>query len=137
MTQKRGASRFWRSAFIPLVDVGVKSVAWCIMWGIAQGPDETTYWQAQQAKIPLNKAIADPTPVMTEGARRAGMEIFASIRMNDTHDAFGKPHGRLMYPLKVEHPEWLLGDESEQGDFEVAPQALMWSGLDYSVAGGA
>lgn len=130
---KAGREAFLAQRLFPLVDVGVKSVAWCIMWGIAQGPDETTYWQSQQARIPLNQAIADPTPVMTEGARRAGMEIFASIRMNDTHDAFGKPHGRLKYPLKVEHPEWLLGHESEQGDFEVAPQALMWSGLDYSV----
>ena len=130
---KAGREAFLAQRLYPLVDVGVKSVAWCIMWGIAQGPDETTYWQTQQAKTPLNDAITDPTPVMTEGARRAGMEIFASIRMNDTHDAFGKPHGRLLYPLKVEHPEWLLGDESEQGDFEVAPQALMWSGLDYSV----
>ena len=130
---KAGREAFLAQRLYPLVDVDVKSVAWCIMWGIAQGPDETTYRQAQQAKIPLNDAIADPTPVMTEGARRVGMEIFASIRMNDTHDAFGKPHGRLIYPLKVQHPEWLIGDESEQGDFEVAPEALMWSGLDYSV----
>ena len=130
---KAGREPFLEQRLYPLVDVGVNSVAWCIMWGIAQGPDETTYWQAQQEKVPLNEAIADPTPVMTEGARCAGMEILASIRMNDTHDAFGKPHGRLTYPLKVEHPEWLLGDESEQGDFEVAPRVLMWSGLDYSV----
>ena len=70
---------------------------------------------------------------MTEAARRLGMEVFASIRMNDTHDAFGKPHGRLDYPLKLEHPEWLLGDESRKGDFKTAPEALMWSGLDFEV----
>ena len=61
---------------------------------------------------------------MTDAARRLGMEILASIRMNDTHDAFGKPHGRLDYPLKLEHPEWLLGDESLRGDFVTAPEAL-------------
>ena len=50
------------------------------------------------------------------------MEIFASIRMNDTHDAFGKPHGRLDYPLKLEHPEWLLGDESSKGRLPRSPR---------------
>ena len=130
---KAGRDAFLKQRLYPLLDVDVRSVAWCIMWGIAQGKGQTAYWQTQQAKTPLNEAIADPTLVMTEGARRGGMEIFASIRMNDTHDAFGKPHGRLIYPLKVEHPEWLLGDESGQGDFEVAPEALMWSGLDYAV----
>ena len=130
---KAGHGPFLEQRLYPLADVDVKSVAWCIMWGIAQGKGQTAYWQTQQAKTPLNEAITDPTPVMTEAARRSGMEIFASIRMNDTHDAFGKPHGRLIYPLKVEHPEWLLGDESPKGDFEVAPEALMWSGLDYSV----
>ena len=91
------------------------------MWGIAVGKGQTSYWQTQQLGMPLNPAIADPTPVMTDAARRLGMEVFASIRMNDTHDAFGKPHGRLDYPLKLEHPEWLLGDESRRGDFHAAP----------------
>ncbi len=130
---KAGCDAFPEQRLYPLVDVDVKSVAWCIMWGIAVGKGQTTYWQTQQAKTPLNEAIADPTPVMTEAARRSGMEIFASIRMNDTHDAFGKPHGRLIYPLKVEHPEWLIGDDSQKDNFDVAPEALMWSGLDYAV----
>ncbi len=117
----------------PLAEVGVGSVAWCIMWGIAVGKGPPQYWETQQHDKPLNAAIPDPTPVMVEGARRARMEIFGSIRMNDTHDAFGKPHGRLAYPLKVAHPEWLLGDESQKGDFRSAPEALTWSGLDFEV----
>ena len=117
----------------PLAKIGVGSVAWCIMWGIAVGKGHPQYWETQQHGKPLNPAIPDPTPVMVDGARRARMEIFGSIRMNDTHDAFGKPHGRLTYPLKVAHPEWLLGDESQKGDFVSAPEALMWSGLDFAV----
>jgi len=128
-----GPESFLEQRLYPLDAVDVKSVAWCIMWGIAVGKGQTSYWQTQQLGIPLNSAIADPTPVMTEAARRLGMEVFASIRMNDTHDAFDKPHGRLDYPLKLEHPEWLLGDESRKGDFKAAPEALMWSGLDFEV----
>ena len=128
-----GPEPFLEQRLYPLDAVDVKSVAWCIMWGIAVGKGRTSYWQNQQLGTPLNPAIADPTPVMTEAARRLGMEVFASIRMNDTHDAFGKPHGRLDYPLKLEHPEWLLGDESRKGDFHTAPEALMWSGLDFEI----
>ena len=128
-----GPGPFLEQRLYPLDAVDVKSVAWCIMWGIAVGEGQTSYWQTQQLGMPLNPAIADPTPVMTGAARRLGMEVFASIRMNDTHDAFGKPHGRLDYPLKLEHPEWLLGDESRRGDFKAAPEALTWSGLDFEV----
>ena len=130
---RRGVKSFLEQRLDPLAGTGVKSVAWCIMWGIAVGKGQTTYWETQQTGRPLSSAMPDPTPVMVEAARRAGMEIFGSIRMNDTHDAFGKPHGRLVYPLKVEHPEWLLGDESQRGDFLKTPEALTWSGLDYAV----
>ncbi len=126
-----GPEPFLEQRLYPLDAADVKSVAWCIMWGIAVGKGQMSYWQTQQLGMPLNPAIADPTPVMTDASRRLGMEVFASIRMNDTHDAFGKPHGRLDYPLKLEYPEWLLGDESRGGDFMTAPEALMWSGLDY------
>ena len=128
-----GPEPFLEQRLYPLDAVDVKSVAWCIMWGIAVGAGQTSYWQTQQLGMPLSPANPDPTPVMTEAARRLGIEVFASIRMNDTHDAFGKPHGRLDYPLKLEHPEWLLGDESRRGDFHTAPEALMWSGLDFEV----
>ena len=128
-----GTGPFLGQRLTPLAGVGVGSVAWCIMWGIAVGKGQPQYWETQQHGKPLNAAITDPTPVMVDGARRARMEIFGSIRMNDTHDAFGKPHGRLTYPLKVAHPEWLLGDESQKGDYTSAPEALAWSGLDFAV----
>lgn len=128
-----GPGPFLDQRLTPLAEVGVGSVAWCIMWGIAVGKGQPQYWETQQHDKPLNAAVPDPTPVMVDGARRPQMEIVGSIRMNDTHDAFGKPHGRLTYPLKVAHPEWLLGDKSLKGDFASAPEALTWSGLDFAV----
>ena len=128
-----GPEPFLDQRLTPLAKVGVGSVAWCMMWGIAVGKGQTQYWETQRLGKPLNAAISDPTPVIASGARQAGMEVFGSIRMNDTHDAFGKPHGRLTYPLKVAHPEWLIGDESQMGDFSSAPEALTWSGLNFEV----
>ena len=61
---------------------------------------------------------------MTDAAREHGVEIFGSIRMNDTHDAVGQPHERLDYHLKLDHPEWLLGDEGMKDDIYTSATAL-------------
>ena len=130
---KRGTDPFLAQRFYPVLGRPVDSIAWCIMWGIAVGRGETTYWRAQQRGARLNDAIADPTPVMADAARSKGIEIFGSIRMNDTHDAFGKPHRRLDYHLKLDHPEWLIGHQGMRGDIATSAPALYWSGLDYAV----
>lgn len=60
-------------------------------------------------------------------AKEAGMEIFASMRMNDIHDAWAP---RLTYPLKTARPDLLLGARTDH-----APDAVMrafWSGFDYA-----
>ena len=128
----QGAEAFLGLRLRPVLGTPVDSIAWCIMWGIAQGPGQTRYWQTQQQNRPLNQAIHDPTPVMVEGIHRHGLEVFGSIRMNDTHDAFGMPEGRLVYPPKVAHPEWLLGEQSQKGSPFTTLEAAMWSGLNFA-----
>lgn len=129
----KGAEAFLGVRLRPVLGTPVDSIAWCIMWGIAQGPGQTRYWQTQQQDRPLNEAIHDPTPVMVEGIHRHGLEVFGSIRMNDTHDAFGMPEGKLVYPPKVAHPEWLLGEQSQKGSPFTTLEAAMWSGLNFAL----
>ena len=129
----KGAEAFLGVRLRPVLGTPVDSIAWCIMWGIAQGPGQTRYWQTQQQDRPLNEAIHDPTPVMVEGIHRHGLEVFGSIRMNDTHDAFGMPEGKLVYPPKVAHPEWLLGEQSQKGSPFTTLEAAMWSGLNFAM----
>ena len=67
------------------------------------------------------------TRAYLEAAKEAGMEIFASMRMNDIHDAWAP---RLTYPLKMARPDLLLGARRDH-----APDAVMrafWSGFDYA-----
>ena len=67
------------------------------------------------------------TRAYLEAAKEAGMEIFASMRMNDIHDAWAP---RLTYPLKMARPDLLLGARTDH-----APDAVMrafWSGFDYA-----
>ena len=111
----------------------VDSIAWCMMWGIAvKGKNPVRYWQTQLQEIPFQKNMPDPTPVVTQYCRDNAMEVFGSLRMNDCHDAYGMPFPQLVYPLKVEHPEMLMGDESLRGPAQPGLAKAMWSGLDYA-----
>ena len=77
----KGAEAFVGLRVKPVLGTPVDSIAWCIMWGIAQGPGQTRYWETQQQDRPLNEAIHDPTPLMVDGIRGKGLEVFGSIRM--------------------------------------------------------
>ncbi|MBM3472640.1 MAG: hypothetical protein FJX75_05140 [Armatimonadetes bacterium] len=60
--------------------------------------------------------------------REQRLEVFWSMRMNDTHDVEHRPEKPYMLfpPLKVEHPEWLVGDYVKR-----TPQGR-WSSVDYA-----
>jgi len=136
----------------------VHSVAWCLIWSVGWSraldawatagfpstgfprkldPEQMAprYWQTQMLGTPLTAKMPDPTPVMVDYCRRHNLEIFGSLRMNDTHDAFGQPFRKLVYPLKVKHPEFLLGDEKSDSEPRATSLAKWrWSGLDYAHA---
>lgn len=70
----------------------------------------------------------DCLQAVLEFARKNKMECFWSMRMNDTHDAEYRPDKPyLLYPpLKVEHPDWLVGDPVKRSRFG------RWSSVDYA-----
>ena len=49
----------------------------------------------------------DPPKVVVREARKRGLDVFFSFRINDIHDAFSV-EGELA-TFKVEHPEWTIG----------------------------
>ncbi len=71
----------------------------------------------------------DPLKLAAGFCRTNGMECFWSIRMNDTHDAAhrsDKPY--FLFPrLKVDHPEWLVGDEVKRTPYG------RWSSVNYAL----
>ena len=71
---------------------------------------------------------ADCLQVMVDFARKNGKEIFWSMRMNDTHDAEYRPNKPyvLYPPLKLEHPEWLVGEPIKRTPYG------RWSSVDYA-----
>ena len=77
------------------------------------------------------------TRILIRSAREAGMEIIASIRVNDSHDAPTPGASKLHYPLKREHPELLLGSGQilEKGGWSYGEDTIMgwyWSGLNFA-----
>jgi len=72
----------------------------------------------------------DPLQIMVEFCRKNGIEIFWSMRMNDTHDASHKPDDpHFLFPkLKEAHPEYLFGTR------ENPPKYGTWSAVNYSRA---
>ena len=90
-----GVEGFLSARFQPCVGTQVDSYFWCV----ADGQDPPFGTRG-------HPSIGDADAVIIGAARAAGMEIFASLRMNDTHDAF---EPKLTYPLKVRRPDLLLG----------------------------
>ncbi|QDT32916.1 glycoside hydrolase family 10 protein [Thalassoglobus polymorphus] len=70
----------------------------------------------------------DPLTIMSDFSKQNGIELFWSMRMNDTHDASGAWYGPLMLaasPLKQQHPEWLLATAKKRN------RLGGWTAVDY------
>lgn len=87
----------------------------------------TMAWWADPRPTPANYEKA--TKLYIDRAHEAGMEIFASIRMNDMHDAM---EAKLNFPWKVQHPEWLIGDVSHKGTRRTYMNGY-WCGLNWAI----
>ena len=53
----------------------------------------------------------DPPKIVVPEARKRGVDVFYSLRINDCHDSIGDGKGlpELVASFKVEHPEWSIG----------------------------
>ncbi len=109
-------------------DTHVESLFWCV--GKGDAAHNRSLWVQQ---------LGDANAIMLNAARQAGIEIFASLRMNDTHDAFTGDRS-FMYPLKLRRPDLLvtegITDPMQFRDIKPYPQGSLqwygWSALDYA-----
>ena len=69
----------------------------------------------------------DTLATIVDFGHRHGMEVFWSMRMNDTHDSY-TPH--LLCRWKKDHPEWLM---AKKGDKRIRSAAGRWSAVNYGV----
>ncbi|MEX0643111.1 MAG: family 10 glycosylhydrolase [Pirellulales bacterium] len=70
----------------------------------------------------------DPLRVMIDFGKQHDIEVFWSMRMNDTHDASSHEYGRVLLQanrFKAAHPEYMLGTAKSR------PKHGAWTALDY------
>jgi len=71
----------------------------------------------------------DPLSVMVDFGHQHKMEVFWSLRVNDTHDASETDYGPIMFranPFKLQHPEWLIGSKTHK------PKFGGWAAVDFA-----
>lgn len=95
-----------------------------------------TFWHDSRVGQFVDRGVADALiktygkdalEIQADFARRHGMEIFWSMRMNDTHDKV--PQWDWLSPQwKRDHPEWLVG----RADVEYEWGGGNWTAVDYS-----
>ena len=81
------------------------------IWG-AEADTFTTSgnWRIYENTRQLMEEGTDPPEVVIDRGKKAGLEVFLSMRVNDIHD--GGPNDeppQFLSPMKIAHPEWLLG----------------------------
>ncbi|QDS99297.1 chitobiase/beta-hexosaminidase C-terminal domain-containing protein [Adhaeretor mobilis] len=95
-----------------------------------------TFWHNSQVGQVVGRGVydamqktlgIDPLELQSEFARQHGMEIFWSMRMNDTHDKV-EVWDWLMPQWKRDHPEYLVGQSDKKYDWG----AGNWTALDYN-----
>ncbi len=106
--------------FGPLNDSHVEALFWCDGAGgntanYSSDVLEPTGERSGRPRPWIRKLLDeghDPPQVIVREARKRGLDVFYSFRINDIHDAFTPDE---LATFKVEHPEWLLG-ERKYGD---------------------
>ena len=112
---------FLKRRLQPLAGTQVDTVSWSILGGWADAPvydskiqpiygdahgGPPAYWSKVTANVKrLIQSGRGPLQIVIDFARSHGMEILASVRMNDVHDSFIE--GGLT-TWKKEHPEFLV-----------------------------
>ncbi|MBC8354196.1 MAG: family 10 glycosylhydrolase [Planctomycetes bacterium] len=114
--------------FGPLKDSHVDALFWCDgAGGNTANYDskvlERTGVRSGQPRTYIDRWIDegnDPPTIVVREARKRKLDVFYSFRINDIHDSFIPDE---MPTFKVEHPEWMLG-EQKYGDVTSFKTAL-------------
>ncbi len=114
--------------FGPLEKSHVDALFWCDGAGGNTANYESEVLEATGKRIgkprPWIKRLLDeghdPPKVVVREAKKRGLDVFYSFRINDIHDSFTPDE---LPTFKVEHPEWQIG-EKKYGKVSCFPTAL-------------
>ena len=124
---------FLERVYAPLEDTQVGALFWCVgehhaRWesalleqlGDVHGhryEDVYQYLIGENIRA-MSERGEDPHAGIIERGRELGIAVYASVRMNDNHfggkqpDELADAHDSELTRMRVEHPEWTLGDQT-------------------------
>ena len=130
---------------VPLVGTHVDVISWSVLGGWADAPvydskvqpiygdahgGPPSYWPKVTENVKaIIKTGRCPLEIAVEFAHGNGMELFASVRMNDCHDSF-IPGGVTLW--KKQHPEFLVDTTGIPHDKDGHPLGLYVTAQDFS-----
>jgi hypothetical protein len=85
------------------------------IWGSDREKFKTAgEWRISENTHRIMEQGTDPAAVVIDYGHRAGLDVFLSLRFNDGHDSqlLEGLNDANMAPLKRQHPDWLLGNQS-------------------------
>ncbi len=126
---------FLEKTYAPLEETQVGALFWCIGEHAARWPDSTmevlgdvhgrryesaaAYFHTENIRQMLDRG-EDPQAALIERGHELGLDVYASVRMNDNHfngaqvEDLERLHHTEMTQMRREHPEWLLGDQTSE-----------------------
>ena len=126
---------FLEKTYAPLEDTQVGALFWCIGEHAARWKSDVLellgdlhgrqYENAQNYTFTENirqmlKRGEDPQEALIERGHELGCHVYASVRMNDNHfngaqiEDLDTLHHTELTRMRIEHPEWLLGDQTSE-----------------------
>lgn len=126
---------FLDKAYAPLVDTQVGALFWCIGEHATRWPTDDlemlgdvhgrryesahSYIHTENIRQMLDRG-EDPQKALIDRGHEVGIDVYASIRMNDNHfngaqlEDIAELHHTELTQLRIDHPDWLLGDRTAE-----------------------
>ncbi len=126
---REGFLNLWAKGFANTHVDTISYCSWCSGLGlqthntkVGEIFDRTDGVFSNNISVKLIEQGTDVVEILVEFCHENNMEFFWSMRMNDTHD---QEHEALFPQWKKEHPDWLVGSESNR------PFHGRWTAADF------
>ena len=112
----------------PVFGTQVDTYAWCV----GNGADPPYNRKGPHPFVSCLGSEQRAADLIIDACHANGMEIWASLRMNDIHDSFMAHRLEDTYdPMKAKHPEWLIGKTKDRELPEELTERYLWTAFNF------
>ncbi len=109
----------------------VDTYVWCV--GNGADPPWGFLNRNPRTLLPCLESEWQAADMIVDACHAAGVEVWASLRMNDIHDSFmAKTLEQTHDPMKAAHPDWLIGTIDDRDNLPGGMiEKRLWSAFDF------